>query len=67
MERALSILASPAAAFGLVAALAWAPATGFPTWPAFARGRVGSSLGISLAVGLFVFGLTRAVGAAAGG
>ena len=67
MERALSILASPAAALGLAAALAWAPATGFPTWPALARGRLGSSLGISLAVGLFVFGFARAVGAAAGG
>jgi len=67
VDRALSILASPAAVFGLLAALAWAPATGFPTWPALARARLGSFFAVSLAVGLFVFCFARAVGAAAGG
>jgi hypothetical protein len=55
MERVQAILSSPPALAGLLAALIWAPATGFPTWPAFARGRWGSTVGVSLAAGLFVF------------
>jgi hypothetical protein len=55
MERVQAILTSPPVLAGLVAALIWAPATGFPTWPALARGRCGSTFGVSLAVGLFVF------------
>jgi hypothetical protein len=55
MERAPAILTSPPALAGLPAALILAPATGFPTWPALARGRWGSTVGVSLAVGLFVF------------
>ena len=44
-EWAAAILSSPPALAGLAAALLWAPATGFPTWPALARGRVGSTGG----------------------
>jgi hypothetical protein len=55
MERVQAIITSPPALAGLLAALIWAPATGFPAWPALARGRWGSTFGVSLAVGLFVF------------
>jgi hypothetical protein len=66
MSRALSVLTSPAAGFGVLAALVWAPATGFPTWPAVARGRLGCSAAISLIVGLFVYLLAGALGAPTG-
>ena len=55
MERAPALLTTPPALAGLLAALIWAPALGFPTWPALARGRCGSTVGVSLTVGLFVF------------
>jgi|HubBroStandDraft_3_1064219.scaffolds.fasta_scaffold274274_3 hypothetical protein len=63
MERALTITASPAAVAGLAAASLWAPATGYPTWPAAARGRLASTLATSLAVGWFVFLPVRRIGA----
>jgi hypothetical protein len=65
-EGALSILTSRAAGLGLLAAALWAPATGFPTWPALARGRFGSTLGVTVVVGFGVFTLARAFGAARG-
>ncbi len=55
MDPVVSFLASPPAGAALLAAAAWAPVTGFPTWPALARGRFGSTLAISVAVGVFVF------------
>lgn len=55
MDRALTFLASPAAVAALLAAVAWSPMTGFPTWPALSRGRYGSTVTISLAVAIFVF------------
>ena len=55
MDQAVAILSSPPALAALAAALLWAPATGFPTWPALARGRVGSTVAASFVVGLFVF------------
>ena len=55
MEPVASFLASPAAGAALLAAAAWAPVTGFPTWSALARGRFGSTLAISVAVGVCVF------------
>ncbi len=67
IERALAILTSPAATFALMAALVWAPATGFPTWPAVARGHIGSSLVITVALGFGVFLFCRAFGAARAG
>ena len=63
MDRMADALASPAGVAGLVAALAWAPATGFPTWPSLARGRLGSTVVISLAVGVLVFLFARRLAA----
>ena len=63
MDRMAEALASPAGVAGLVAALAWAPATGFPTWSALARGRLASTVVISLAVGVLVFLFARRLAA----
>lgn len=52
MDRVFAVLASPAAPIAMIAAVAWAPVTGFPTWNAISRGR---------------FAVTSAVGAAIGG
>jgi hypothetical protein len=65
MLSALAILSSPAAQFALFAALCWAPATGLPTWPALSRGRLGSTVAISLVVGAFVFLAARQAGVSA--
>ena len=67
MGQAVAILSSPPALTRLAAALLRAPATGFPTWPALARGRVGSTAGVSVAVGLFVFAAAQRLAAAAAG
>jgi hypothetical protein len=67
MNQAVAILSSPPALAALAAALLWAPATGFPTWPALARGRVGSTAGVSFAVGLFVFAAVQRLTAPAAG
>lgn len=67
MERAAAILCSPPALAALAAAVLWAPATGFPTWPALVRGRLGSTLGTSFAVGLFVFTAVQDLTAATAG
>jgi hypothetical protein len=67
MERVQALLTSPPALAGLLAALVWAPATGFPTWPALARGRLGSTVGVSLVVGLFIFAVVQGLTAASGG
>ena len=66
MERALAAIGSPAAVGALAAALAWAPATGFPTWPALARGRFASTALITAAVATFAYGLIACLLAAAG-
>ena len=55
MDRLAATLASPAGVAAILAAALWGPATGFPTWPALARGRCASTVLASLAVGLFVF------------
>jgi hypothetical protein len=67
MDRMADALASPAGVAGLVAALAWAPATGIPTWPALARGRLASTVVISLAVGASVFLFARRLAAPSAG
>jgi hypothetical protein len=67
MERVQALLSSPAVLASVLAALIWAPATGFPTWPAVARGRWGSTVGLSLAVGLFVFAAAQGVTAPTAG
>jgi len=61
MDQAETLLASPAAAAALFAALAWAPATGFPTWSAMARGRYASTVAISAAVAALAFTVVQRV------
>jgi hypothetical protein len=48
-------LTSPAGVIALAAALVWAPLTGFPTWPALARGRLASTIALTSAVASFAF------------
>ncbi|QUD90926.1 hypothetical protein [Phenylobacterium montanum] len=48
-------LTSPAGAIAFAAALVWAPLTGFPTWPALARGRLASTVALTGAVASFAF------------
>lgn len=48
-------LSSPAGAIAMAAALVWAPLTGFPTWPALARGRLASTAAVTVAVACFAF------------
>ncbi len=48
-------LTSPAGAIAMAAALVWAPLTGFPTWPALARGRLASTAAVTAAVACFAF------------
>ena len=67
MQPLADALASPAGVAGVIAALAWAPATGFPTWPSLARGRLASTMAISLAVGVLVFLFARRLAALAVG
>ena len=59
MDRLAALLASPAAVVALLGALAWAPMTGFPTWGALSRGRYASTLGVSVAVAVFVFAFVQ--------
>ena len=61
MEQAETLLTSPAAAAALFAALLWAPATGFPTWPAMARGRYASTVAISAAMATLAFTVAQRV------
>lgn len=61
MEQAETLLSSPSAAAALFAALLWAPATGFPTWPAMARGRYASTVAISAAIGALAFTVVQRV------
>ena len=49
------VLTSPAGAIAMAAALVWAPLTGFPTWPALARGRLASTAAVTAAVASFAF------------
>jgi len=65
MERAFALLASPAAPIAVLAALAWAPATGFPTWLCLSRARLAGTVLISAAVGCAVFALAQRLAALA--
>ena len=67
MDGVARLIASPAAMAGLAAAALWAPATGYPTWPAASRGRMASTVAISVSVGWIVFLLVRRAGALASG
>jgi hypothetical protein len=58
MDRVCAMLASPAAPIALLAAVAWAPATGFPTWVSMARGRFASTATVSAAIAVAAFGRT---------
>ena len=55
MGAAAHALTSPAGAIALAAALVWAPLTGFPTWPALARGRLASTAAVTASVASFAF------------
>ncbi len=59
------LLASPAGKAGIAAAVLWPPLTGFPTWPALARGRLASTVALSVAVGGAVFVLVQRLAAPA--
>ena len=65
MDRLAATLASPAGVAAILAAALWGPATGFPTWPALARGRCASTVLLCLAVGLFVFTVVQRLAALA--
>jgi hypothetical protein len=54
-----ALLASPAGLDALCAALLWPAVTGFPTWPALARGRLASTVGVSAAIGVVVFAFVQ--------
>lgn len=64
MGSGVATLATPAALAAILAAVAWAPLTGFPTWPAWSRGRLGSTVMLSVVVGLSVLFVVRFFGAA---
>jgi hypothetical protein len=51
------VMMSPAGAFALLAAVAWSPVLGFPTWPSLARGRLASTIVMSSAVAGVVYAL----------
>jgi len=67
MDRVCAALACPAASLALVAAVAWVPVTGFPTWPALSRGRLSCTMAISALVGWTAFVLVRRLAFAGGG
>ncbi|MBV9511637.1 MAG: hypothetical protein JO303_15295 [Caulobacteraceae bacterium] len=55
MATILALAASPAGALALAAATLWPALAGQPTWPALSRGRVTSTLTLSLAFGWAVY------------
>ncbi len=55
MGEVTHALTSPAGAIAMAAALVWAPLTGFPTWPALARGRLASTAAVTAAVASFAY------------
>ncbi len=59
MDRVAALLASPAAGAAVLGAIVWAPVTGFPTWRAVARGRFASTMDVSVAVAVLVFGFVQ--------
>ena len=59
MDRICAAIAAPAAPLALIASVAWAPVTGFPTWPALSRGRVTCTIAISALVGWTAFVLAH--------
>jgi hypothetical protein len=65
MDRVFAVILSPAAPIAVIAAVAWAPATGFPTWPAVSRGRFAGTAAVSAvmaSVAFIVVGRLTALG-----
>lgn len=67
MQSLLDLLASPALIAASATALALPVVTGFPTWPALARGRLASTVCPSVAAGTFVYLLVSRLAAPAAG
>ena len=63
MTQLQSLLTSPAMAWALAAAVVWAPIASQATWPALARGRLGSTVLGCVAVSVFVFQVVRCASA----
>jgi len=61
------LITSPAAIAALIAALVWAPLTGFPTLASLSRARFGSTILITIAVAAAAFVLARRVPVLFGG
>jgi hypothetical protein len=55
----LDVLSSAPAGATITAAVLCHPLAGFPTWPALSRGRLASTLAVSLGVGSLVFVLVQ--------
>jgi hypothetical protein len=67
VDRICTPFASPAALLALIASVASAPVTGFPTWPALSRGRPSCTLAISALIGWTAFAFVRRLAVAGGG
>jgi hypothetical protein len=67
MDRVVAALASPAAPIAVIAAVAWAPVTGFPTWPAVSRGRFALTAAVSAAIASVAFVVAGCLAALGGG
>ena len=65
MASFVAALASPAAVCALAAAVLWPAVAGFPTWPALSRGRLASTVAVSIAIGGLVFAFIQRLDAAA--
>ncbi len=67
MERVYAVLSSPAAPVAMIAAVVWAPVTGFPTWPAVSRGRFAVTAAVSAAIASVAFIVVGRLAALGGG
>ena len=67
MDRVFAVLASPAAPIAVIAAIAWAPVTGLPTWPSLSRGRIAGTASVSAAIAGVVFIVAARLAARGGG
>ncbi len=59
MAGLLDLVASAPGTAAIAAALLWGPLTGFPTWPALSRGRMASTVAVSVGIGGVVFVLVQ--------
>ena len=67
MDRLVNALASPATPIAVIAAVAWAPVTGFPTWPAVSRGRFAVTGAVSATIASVAFIVAARLAALGGG